>query len=371
MIVNWLLTRKCNRRCSYCGIVSDPKNAKLSRISEINNNEMTFETIVDSIHGMNMVYNPNTLFHIFYGGEPFLKPGFSDFINTINRDMPNVNYTVITNGSLRNNIVECFQKAGKFKGLTVSLDPMIMESDNVFNDIKNNNGFEVLKMNQEMGLTDDMVVECVLDKRNIKYSSDFLNFMHEHFPEVSISISVYDFPKNEEYDFALNDLATKEYIDSMRLYPLEKHTHEAFTDIHDFASKLGYNIHLGNSKEFLNKIQVACDSTYMCKICHSDNDKYEAPKFKTLTIDADGRFRLCLRIAGRPRINVRDVFGNFKNDIRCEETIIKRANVLKDDLLSNYNEYCKGCAWTCPMMDEHWKDPTDVAHGQVGSKTKF
>lgn len=361
MIVNWLITRRCNRRCSYCGIVHDPQNPALKRIMDINDNEMTFEDIKRSIIGMNKVYDHRKLFHIFYGGEPFLKRGFSEFLKWIN-STPSM-YTVITNGSMQNEILRTFSEAGKYKGLTVSLDPMIMENTNNLNEVKNNNALDVLRLNKSFGLTNDMVVECVFDKNNLKYAIPFLDMMSIEFPEVTVSISAYDYPKNDNYDFALNPTTTQEYIDSMRLKPLNFDVNETFKKIIDGIQHKKYNIHLGHDTDFINKIQSTIDSTYMCEISYKTVEN-EPVEFKTLTVDADGEFRLCLRISGDCKRKVWEVYG--EDDTR---KINENTRLLEKDFFSSYNKQCSGCAWTCPMMDEHWSSLSDVAHNQDSSNT--
>lgn len=361
MIVNWLITRKCNKRCSYCGIVHDPTNEYFKKISDINKNEKDFDTILESIEGMNKVYPKDTLFHIFYGGEPFIKPGFSKFIKAINE--MNIMYTVITNGSLPDKVVETFELAGKYKGLTVSLDPMVMETTNTsFNEIKNNNALNILKMNQEKDLTDDMVIECVFDAKNIKYAKPFFDMMSKEYPEVSCSVSVYDYPKNDYYDFASNPTTDDDYMNSMRLKPLDPEVMDLFNMLHQKAKSGEYNIHLGKDKDFMTKVNSTVDSTYMCELAYQDDigNMLKPVQFKTLTVDADGEFRLCLRIAGTNKKTAMDIFGGNKS----ASDIVFATHALYESLMMSYKTMCKGCAWTCPMMDEHWNELSDVAHNQ-------
>jgi MoaA/NifB/PqqE/SkfB family radical SAM enzyme len=356
MIVNWLLTRRCNRRCSYCGIVHDPQKKSLKKISDINENETDLETVYDTIVTMNRVHDPKNLFHIFYGGEPFLKEGFTDFLKKVNDDK-DVFYTVITNGTMQKELIETFKIIGKYRGLTVSLDPMVMEKGaKSFNDIKNNSGLEVLKLNKELNLTDDMVIECVFDKQNIKYSKDFLNMMKKEYPDVSISISFYDYPKNINYDFALNPTTTPEYIESMRLHSNDKEV----CDLFELLSKGEYNIHLGKSEKFLNELKASADSGYFCNIIKDSKKDDEVPNFKTLTIDADGEFRLCLRVAGRSNQYAYKIYDKEASTPELRDNL----KMLSLSLLMLYANECEGCAWSCPMMDDYWDEETKVSHNQ-------
>ena len=357
MIVNWLVTRKCNKRCSFCGIVHEPKNKNLKRIADINKDERSFTKILSNIKAMNKVHDIKKVFHIFYGGEPFLKKGFLTFIKKINK-IKGLNYTVITNGSLPDEVVKIFEKAGKYKGLTVSLDPLVMETANKSNEIKNNNALEILKLNQKLNLTDDMVVECMFDKNNIRYYRKFLKMMNVEFPEVKISISFYDYPKNEEYDFALNDTATKEYIKSMRLYPKDKSVVKLFDEI-CFNE---HNIHMKESPLFMRNIHQTCDSSNKCGLIKAPvgNKIEDVIPFKTLTVDADGEFRLCLRIAGNVKMNIDDIYNN---KLGRDKIRIKMIELLVA-LTREYNSKCEGCSWTCPLMDDHWDEACDVTHAQ-------
>jgi MoaA/NifB/PqqE/SkfB family radical SAM enzyme len=360
MIVNWLLTRRCNRRCSYCGIVHDPKRKSLKKIKDINDKEISLDMVYDSILAMNRVHNPKNLFHIFYGGEPFLKEGFTDFLKRVNKN-EDIYYTVITNGTMQKELIETFHEIGKYRGLTVSLDPMVMEkAAKSFNDVKNNSGLEVLKLNKELNLTDDMVIECVFDKQNIKYAKDFLDMMKKEYPEVSISISFYDYPKNENYDFALNPTATSEYIKSMRLSSFDKEVNDLFRMLQEGD----YNIHLGKNENFLEELRKSADSEYFCKLTKNGlykcDDEKSIPDFKTLTIDADGEFRLCLRVAGRSDKHVHKIYDNKAST----DELIENIKILSLTLAVIYSKECEGCAWSCPMMDEYWDDENKVSHNQ-------
>jgi len=358
MIVNWLLTRRCNKRCSYCGLVKDPVCKEFKSIDTVNFNELSFNDVYESILGLYRLYKQDEVFHIFYGGEPFLKIGFKDFLKRVNESEFNIMYTVITNASLihsKNGVIDTFKHAGKYKGLTVSLDPMVMESMDSWNDIKNNNALNLLELNQEYNFTDDMVVECVITKENIKYSTKFFDMMKEKFPEVSISVSFYDYPKNEFYDFALNEAtAGKEYNNKLRCYPEDKEV----LKLKRLLKSNQYNIHLGNSESFIDSLIRSASSTYYCSLVHPPTRDTKLPNFKTLTVDADGELRLCLRIAGRTKKYIQSLFNR---DVSYDK-IQANAYELYDALYSDYRRMCKGCAWTCPMMDESASSFNDVAH---------
>ena len=353
MIINWLLTRQCNRHCPFCGLVNDSKCATYKTIKQVNENELGFDSTIRTIEIMNKVYDKDKLFHIFYGGEPFVKEGFGKFMKKVNS--MNINYTVITNSVLSDEVIKVFNYAGRYKGLTCSLDPIVMESNNALNNIKNNAAMKLLELNKKHHLTDDMVVECVFDKKNMKYTKAFFEMMTEYYPEVSISISVYDLPKNIYYDFAANPNADENYVNSMRILSDDKEWKNTIRIIKEGIDSGRYNVHMGKSKKFMDLIESACDSSYKCTPVYKNTNPTEFP---TLTIDADGEFRLCLRIAGITRTFTKDV---FVDDIETTKNNLHKLGIILQD---NYDTYCKGCAWSCPMMDSCWDNESEVNHKQ-------
>ena len=353
MVVNHILTRKCNRRCASCGIVHDPLCVKYKKINEINSKELSFSKVLDNVKNINNHFGADKVFHIFYGGEPFVKPGFDEFLKQVN-ELGNVKYTVITNATLVDEVVRVRNYAGKYNGLSCSLDPLVMDESNELNDVKNNDAVVLMKHNQSLDLTDDMVVECVFDNQNIKYTEAFMDFMHDNFPEVSISLSVYDYPKNAYYDFASNPGANEEFMKKMRLDPSADNVKDAFNIIRKGIKSGKYNIHMGGSEKFINLIESTCNSSYMCApVRGSKNDM-----FTTLTIDANGELRLCLRIAGNVNMYANDVFTSNTDDTN------KNIKQLASSLLEEQETKCSGCAWSCMMMDTFWDETVDLSHGQ-------
>ena len=111
---------------------------------------------------------------------------------------------------------------------------------------------------------------------------------------------------------------------------------------------------MGKANGFIDLIKDTCDSSYHCNIVYEE----DPISFPTLTIDADGEFRLCLRISGNVGFYTKDIFRdnieNTKEALRFLATALRR----------EYLRCCKGCAWSCPMMDTFWDDKVDVSHGQ-------
>jgi len=96
-IVSWLLTRKCNLKCSYCRIVRNYKDIPevYPPISNYHKNEMSTEMVLKGLEGFKN-HNPDS-FHILYGGEPLLRKDLPEIVQFCN--INSINYTIITNNS--------------------------------------------------------------------------------------------------------------------------------------------------------------------------------------------------------------------------------------------------------------------------------
>lgn len=96
-IVSWLLTRRCNLHCSYCRISRNYKKFPQAypNLKHYEQDEMKTEDIIEALKKLKQ-HNSNA-FHIFYGGEPFLRTDLPQIINFCNKE--EINYTIITNNS--------------------------------------------------------------------------------------------------------------------------------------------------------------------------------------------------------------------------------------------------------------------------------
>ena len=79
-IVSWLLTRRCNLRCSYCRIVRNYKKMpeEYPQTSHYRKNEMSTDDVIHGLKGFKN-HNPDA-FHILYGGEPLLRTDLPDIV---------------------------------------------------------------------------------------------------------------------------------------------------------------------------------------------------------------------------------------------------------------------------------------------------
>lgn len=321
IIVNWLLTRRCNLRCSYCGIVREPKQKQYNNLEYYIKNEMSTKYVIDVL-GRIKKHNPDA-FHIFYGGEPLLREDLPQIINFCNRN--DINYTIITNNSdeVQPALEKLFEETDYIQGLTSSVDPIIFSEKN-----KSGDRYKKSKMGLErlISLKDkvkDLVAEITIDNNNIDYIIPLVKILDEN--GISSSITFIDIAKNDHYDFS--SVSNEELL----VLPTEKN----IMILNKLMSE-NYNVHLSNV--LLEKIIDILPSNLDCALLES---------FHNLTIDADGNIRLCLRIKG--------LFSNY-NKAKVTNFIDKSGQVdwelLKTNLRVDKIFACKGCNWTCPIMSK-------------------
>jgi len=324
-IVNWLLTRYCNLKCNYCGIIRHPvyeindrETIRYPSLLHYANNPISPETVINSLREFKS-FNPYC-FHIFYGGEPFLYTGLSDILKFCNDN--NIYYTVITNNTLdmQKRMYEILKDIKYYQGISASVDPIIY-SDNPH--IQNSDrykksvlGLESLKKIKKDKICDDLVAEITLDKYNIDYIYRLAEDLTKH--GIFSSLTFIDIKKSPYYDFS--NITDKNYL-------LHK-SDELYNKLSELIDA-GFLIHMG--EELIDRVFDILPDNLDC----------ELEKFNhNLTIDADGSIRLCLRIKGieTPKYNISEYFDKFSE--------IHKA------LINDKKNYCKGCCWTCPIMSK-------------------
>jgi len=293
-------------------------------------NEMSTEYIINGLK-MLKIHNPNC-FHLFYGGEPFLRSDLDRIIHYCNHE--DIHYTVITNNSDQiQPLIEDVLKKVDISGLTSSVDPVIYHGvtvDDIFK--KSFAGLE--RLSKYKDTIKDRVAEITVSKENQKYLYPLVKELSNR--GINSSITFIDIAKSPYYDFS-------NIHDENLLVERNEELEEQFEKI--FDEKL--DVHMG--KPLLNKILDILPSNLNC-----DLDK----NLHNITIDADGSIRLCLRIKGvsTPKIKLDKVF-NEDGDI---STFLK-VNIGIDKKL-----YCKGCNWTCVLMskavDEESINSSDLIH---------
>ena len=174
-ICSWLLTRRCNLRCSYCAIIRNYDNMpnEYPRISHYLKNEMNTSFVIESLSRLQK-HNPD-MFHLFYGGEPFLRNDLAYIINYCNS--MNINYTIITNNT-DSLMIDEFLERVEVSGLTASVDPIIFE-ENVRGDRarKSESGFDGLLRYKEK--VKDLVAEVTVDRNSMRHLEKLVNELSE------------------------------------------------------------------------------------------------------------------------------------------------------------------------------------------------
>ncbi len=322
-IANWLLTRRCNLQCGYCGI-SKHDNCippEYKNLKYYNDNEMNIEFVIESLKRLNK--HNKDMFHIFYGGEPLLRDDLIDIIEFCNKE--DINYTIISNCSngIKNRLNEFFDKISYVKGFTISVDPILMS------DFPNIEDDEYIKSFQSLYNIEpwmrikisDMVAETTVSENNIQYLEKLLRMLYLF--RISVDITFVDKKKSFYYDFS-------NIYDNLEMVEKNKKLEEFLGRMCNIYND---NIHMADILP--NKIYNILPSNFDCEL---------EKGIHTLTIDSDGSVRLCLRIRGvetpnNNLLNYIDKNGNT-NDLLLE-------NIKKDK-----QKYCLLCNWTCPIMSK-------------------
>ncbi len=333
-IVNWLLTRRCNLKCSYCAIVKNYENKPFQYpdMQYYLENEMDTTTVIKGIKKINK-HNPNA-FHIFYGGEPLLRKDLWEIIKYCNDN--NIFYTIISNNTdaVKPLILKLIEKVGRIKGFTASVDPIFHEKESKEDRVvKSILGLENLKVMKKY--CDDVVAEITVMQTNIPYLYDLLKTLTLY--EINGDITFIDIAKSEFYDFS--------NIRDENL--LVKQTPE-LADVFQKLMDSDFDIHMKDV--LLPAIWQILPSNMDCGIDKS---------LHNITIDADGSLRLCLRIRGIYTPMFVDI-ENFLNDDGKIHPLF--AKMIRHDKES----YCKLCNHTCLLMSKYI-EKTEVVDSLVHS----
>lgn len=325
-ICNWLLTRKCNLNCSYCGITIN-KNDKPKSYHDIkyyHQNEMSTEFIKNILKQLKL-HNEN-IFNIFYGGEPFLRKDLSEIINFCNKE--NIHYTIISNNTneIKHHIKNDFlEKVDEIKGFTASVDPIIYDP-NITDDIKEKSLAGYNNLIEMKKYCNDVVAEVTVMNSNKKYLYELISNLHDN--GINSDITFVDIAKSPFYDFS-------NVYDENILVNRDKELENTFNKI------VNNNLNVHMADELFPEILNSLPSNFDCGL-----DK----KLHNITIDSDGSLRLCLRVKGNLNISAEELFLNDGTDILPS---------IKTYISWNKFEYCKLCNWTCVMMSKLLEEKVD------------
>ena len=335
-IVNWLLTRKCNLECEYCAIVRnyDRKPWAYPDMKHYLKNEMPTQVVIDTLAAFK-VHNPD-VFHIFYGGEPLLRPDLPEIINYCNEN--EIYYTIISNNTpeIQPMIKRLFDKVDFVEGFTSSVDPIFNEVGDADNPDaredriqKSIEGLRRLKEIQGAGKVKDVVAEITVMQQNQLFLHQLIQELSAD--EIYSDITFVDIAKSPYYDFS------NVWDKSALVYP----TFELAEELIDITSDVNLLVHMGDI--LVPRMFNTLPSNFDCGL---------EDGLHNISIDADGSIRLCLRIRGvaTPTFNVGELF-----DTHYPELISKH---VYNAIVADKYHYCKLCNHSCLMMSQHF-DTTD------------
>ena len=325
MMVNVLLTRRCNLRCEYCDIVRDYEGRPVEYPKVETIKDRTAEEWIADFEVLRELYkDKKDLFFILYGGEPFLFHGLTKIIMYFGEH--DLNYTIITNGTLVG-IVEQVKDLG-IRGLSCSVDPLTFE-ENKDRDKKAWNGFNLLSVVKKEIPNCDCTAEIVVDNDNVTGLIPLVKKLSDK--GVWSSITIAERKKNKYYDFASNSEKSK--ADSVTV-------REKFEMIFNMAESKMVKVHVPKILKWLSSIMPM--ESRDCGLLEN-----------SMTIEPDGCLRLCLRIRGveTPRFKVKALGEKLFSVCAAQE--------------EDFTNYCEGCAWTCPQMPQLSKEHEEITHKEV------
>ncbi len=316
-ICNWLLTRKCNLKCSYCGIAQNKpdKPPEYPDVDYYYKNEMSTEYVKNTLDKIKK-HNPNC-FHIFYGGEPLLRKDLFEIINHCNQN--DIHYTIISNNTeeLDNKLKFLIDNTDEIKGFTASVDPVIYDYT-ASDDIKTKSLSGYNRLLEMKKYCKDVVAEVTVTNRNKKHLYRLIEDLHNN--GINSDITFIDAAKNPYYDFS------NIYHSSMMVWkdPELDHTFNKII-------KNNLNVHMANI--LLPEIWNILPSNLDCKI---------EENLHNITIESDGSLRLCLRIKGTIASQALDMFND---DMSIKKDVMHQ-------IITNKIDYCQLCNWTCMIMSK-------------------
>jgi len=321
-IVSWLLTRRCNLKCSYCRI-SRPHTTKPSEYPDFDHylkNEMKLSHILMTLDMLKQ-HNPD-IFIIWYGGEPFLRNDLPEIIGHCNSE--NINYTIISNNTdVILPKVTYLMENHKVKGFTVSVDPY-KTADEGDRFLKSSEGLKNLLFLMKEYQIDDPVVEITVDRNTIGNLIHLIERLSQY--NITSDVTVLDVAKSDYYDFS--NVVGNQHL-------LEQNIETAKV-LQEIVKRDDLLVHMKNT--LVPEIFNIIPSKLNCGIEHD---------LHNLTIDADGSIRLCLRIRGveAPKFNIVENIYEGEISYPVLEAVSKDKKTL-----------CKGCNWTCMKMSSMIRD---------------
>ncbi len=312
--VNWLITRNCNLKCSYC---------KIARMTEENKhifqNQLNYEKIKQLIR---KIYKLNDYcFLSIGGGEPLLAfnspKKFVSLVRYLNKFKRGYGYWYgfISNSTLLNESLADELVKNNLQNWSTSVDSLdVLEGDR---GVKSKSGWYWINYFRERGVP-DLQILTVITKENLNQILDMVRETSKR--KIWSEITILDFPKNKWYDLA-TEINYQYAVNDIRKF------NKLMDVLYKISSKPKYYIYnLPTQFLFYKKYLYG---GYKCK-----------KPWTSLSIDADGRLRLCYRIRGKyvPQYTIDDIF--------------KREDEVLEAFQKDMKEVCEGCNWNCIYQAE-------------------
>ena len=338
-IVNLFITRRCNLKCSYCGIVRNYKNKPriYPDMKHYYENEMSTEYVIELL-GKFKAHNPD-IFIIIYGGEPTLRKDLPDIINFCNKE--NINYTIITNNTpqVQPLIDRLFEKTGgDIRGFTSSVDPIFNQKDGSDRVKKSISGLTNLLKRQY--IVRDLVAEITVMRENVPYLYELIKELTGY--GINSDITFIDTAKSKYYDFS-------NVTEPWKLVHISPELATQFQMIYDDKQ---LNIHMKDL--LLPNIWNILPSNMDCGI---EKDLHN------ISVDADGSIRLCTRIRGI------DTPLNINKD-NLFNSDMKVSYATKIRIRNDKKEFCKLCNHTCLLMSKYGNKVDELIHTKIRQEDK-
>lgn len=300
-----LVTRQCNLRCDYCGVVDYP-----SEEQELSGKE--FEKVFEATKALQVGIN------IIFGGEPAIKPGIDHIIKYLNEH--NLPYAFITNASLP------FWKYEELelKQLSCSVDLIEGFDLQKHNEFKSQRGVSLLLEMRRRNSSIDLLANVGLSRFNLRRVPEMVRFFSDY------NIWLIATPLHDDPDFGTCWRYRKTGVHPGRIKDEDRDALLKFCDeMIDLKSK-GYLVHQFRPffEYYLPKYGIGLD--WHCSI----------PSH--LTINPDGSLLCCIDWPGQ-RVSKYKVWDLLDPGILMQ---------YKEDFVLDVKN-CKGCCWDHIIESEH------------------
>jgi MoaA/NifB/PqqE/SkfB family radical SAM enzyme len=324
--VLWYLTRKCNLRCSYCNIIRSSECYDNSVLRK----EIPIDLAIESLRRFKK-HNPH-MFHIFMGGEPTLYTHLEELINFCNREK--ILYAIVSNmtDAAYKKLLSLLNKGIQINSITGTVDACLFDKNVDKKDDKYKKSklaLERLCTFSQMPNVKEVVAEVCITRNDYHLLESLLEELTRR--KIYADIFPIETRYNKYYDFAAP-------VDHDLLLPYDKDTIKTLEKIYK-RSKRGELLIIGD--EVIKYMINFLPQNYKCKIPQT---------FSTMTIDSDGKVRLCIRIKGTRceelKLTIPDILsknGKYKKKLSAK---------LSKAMMLDMQNYCRGCMWTCAMFSD-------------------